>query len=138
MSKLVNCILWANTDSSGTGEAAQIYGGTPDVNHCLVQGWTDQSIGAGNINSDPLFTSGPQGDYYLSQIAAGQAQDSPCTDAGDKSATHLEMNRLTTRTDEFGDTDIVDIGYHYSRFDSVDLDGDGRADFADFAGFAAR
>ncbi len=48
--------------------------------------------GAGNIDLDPLFVSGPDGDYYLSQIAAGQAVDSPCVDAGsDLAAGHLRV-----------------------------------------------
>jgi hypothetical protein len=116
--KLANCILWANTDGNGTGEAAQIYGGTPEVNHCCIQGWTRQLGGIGNISGDPLFASDPQGDYYLSQIVAGQAQKSPCVNSGNDLATKLGMDKLTTRTDKITDDGVVDMGYHYSQFNS--------------------
>ena len=67
-----------------------------------------------NINADPLFaTTGPAGDYYLSQTDAGQAQNSPCVDTGSDLASNLGMNLYTTRTDEVPDRSIVDMGYHY-------------------------
>ncbi len=78
--------------------------------------------GDGNIDLDPLFTPGPLGDYYLSQIAAGQDADSPCLDAGSIPASEicitLEnsdycMDERTTRTDSVFDSDLVDMGYHY-------------------------
>jgi hypothetical protein len=64
--------------------------------------------GQGNINLDPLFTTGIFGDYYLSQIASGQTQQSPCVDAGMASIT-----TGTTRTDNVPDLGITDMGYHY-------------------------
>ena len=73
---------------------------------CIGVGWQ----GTGNINSDPLFVTGPLGDYYLSQIAAGQAQNSPCVDTGDPASS---MIIGTTRTDEIQDSGVVDMGYHY-------------------------
>ncbi len=66
----------------------------------------------GNINSDPLFVSGPLHDYYLSQTAAGQAATSPCVNAGSGSAAERQMDQLTTRTDNVTDAGTVDIGYH--------------------------
>jgi hypothetical protein len=68
---------------------------------------------SGNIDEYPLFVTGPAGDYYLSQIAAGQGADSPCVDAGDGLASTYALESLTTRTDEAGDTGIVDMGYHH-------------------------
>lgn len=59
---------------------------------------------------DPYFTNGPQGNYYLSQLAAGQSQQSPCVDAGDPSSPMISG---TTRTDEVQDLGIVDMGFHY-------------------------
>jgi hypothetical protein len=64
--------------------------------------------------ADPLFVSGPLGDYYLSCRAAGQDADSPCIDAGSTSASAAGVGNLTTRTDGAFDTGVVDIGYHYS------------------------
>ena len=63
-----------------------------------------------NIYEDPLFVSGPGGDYYLSQSSSGQTPQSPCVDAGDPSSPLFEG---WTRTDEIQDDGIVDIGYHY-------------------------
>ncbi len=74
---------------------------------CVEGGWS----GIGNIAADPLFVTGPQGDYYLSQTAAGQSLQSPCADAGDPNSPLLSG---TTRTDELEDQDIVDLGYHYT------------------------
>ncbi len=43
-------------------------------------------IGLGNIHDKPLFVTGPLGDYYLSQTAAGQlVNDGNCVDSG----THI-------------------------------------------------
>lgn len=69
---------------------------------------------ANNINSDPLFASGPSGDYYLSQTASGQASNSPCLDTGDDTAVNLGLDTLTTRTDQATDGGTVDMGFHYT------------------------
>nr|MBC8525915.1 T9SS type A sorting domain-containing protein [Candidatus Cloacimonadota bacterium] len=66
-----------------------------------------------NISENPLFISGPDGNYYLSQIEAGQALQSPCVDAGDSTAYYYGLENYTTRTDLVADTGVVDIGYHY-------------------------
>ena len=54
-----NCILWAATDSGGTGELAQIWAqDTINLNHCCIQGWTghyEEVAGAGNIGNYPCF-----------------------------------------------------------------------------------
>ncbi|MHC4500892.1 MAG: right-handed parallel beta-helix repeat-containing protein, partial [Planctomycetota bacterium] len=61
---------------------------------------------------DPLLAEGPLGEFYLSQIAAGQAVDSPALDAGIGDIEDLGAY-LTTRTDHVDDVNPVDIGYHY-------------------------
>jgi hypothetical protein len=66
-----------------------------------------------NISADPQFISGSLGGYYLSQIASGQASNSPAVDAGSDTAANLGLQALTTRTDEGADTETVDMGYHY-------------------------
>jgi len=77
------------------------------------------SMGSGDISGNPLFVTGPQGDYCLSQAAAGQTQNSPCLDAGDtlEMTTPLDLDALlrtwTTRTDSIIDMDALDMGYHY-------------------------
>jgi hypothetical protein len=77
------------------------------------------SAGPGDISQDPLFAAGPHGQYCLSQIAAGQPQNSPCRDAGDTLASTSPLNldsllrSWTTRTDSFVDVGALDMGYHY-------------------------
>jgi hypothetical protein len=98
---------------------------------------------AGNIHINPLFATGPLGDFYLSQIAAGQAQDSPCVNTGGSSAASLGLDNYTTRTDEKPDVETVDMGYHYPftpeeqpcRF--CELVHEGIINFKDFAVFVS-
>jgi parallel beta-helix repeat protein len=103
-STLWNCILWDDTP----GEL-YVGSGTPAVIYCDVQaGWT----GLGNIDADPLFVRGPLHAYYLSQIAAGQATDSPCVDAGWPKGLLPPFDGITTRTDGVPDSGVIDMGYH--------------------------
>jgi len=94
-------------------ESAQIDdihgGGESIVNYTCIQGLTGALGGIGNIDDDPLFVTGPLGDYYLSHVG----QDSPCIDVGSDTAVNLGLAARTTRTDELPDTGIVDMGYHY-------------------------
>ena len=65
-----------------------------------------------NIEGDPLFARGRLGNYYLSQIAAGQLADSNAVNAGSTTAVNAGMNIYSTRTDNTFDTGQVDLGYH--------------------------
>ena len=73
------------------------------------------ATGTNSLILDPLFVSGPGliGDYYLSQIAAGQGADSPAVNAGSQTAAAANLTHRVTRTDEQGDQGSVDLGYHY-------------------------
>ena len=80
----VNSILWGNSAHGVRDERAQIYGGTPDVSYCCVEGWTGELGGDGNVGSSPLFV-----DALGADGIAGTADDdlrllagSPCVDAG--------------------------------------------------------
>lgn len=64
--------------------------------------------GLTDISQDPLFSAGTRGHFYLSQLAAGQSQNSPCLDAADP-AWSVDG---TTRTDHVLDTAAPDIGFH--------------------------
>ena len=91
--------------------------------------------GENDISADPLFVSGPLGDYYLSQISAGQLIDSPALNAGNDTAEELGLDTRTTRIDSITDTGTVDIGYHYptdSDSDGVPDDGDDSGKFVDY------
>jgi parallel beta-helix repeat protein len=112
----INCIMWG--DSADTGPEIHVVDTLSVVTITysdIAGGWE----GEGNIDADPLFVTGPLGDYYLSQIAAGQEEDSPCVDAGDPSSSVPEG---TTRTDEVEDTWPVDMGYHYPLGEPIEKD----------------
>jgi len=115
----VNTILWAeNTAPDGPsfwlgGESvltihySDVEGGQTSTS---VQPDCNLSWGDGMIETDPLFTNGPAGVYYLSQVASGQGTDSPCMNGGDPESC---MIIGTTRTDLNRDDEPVDMGYHY-------------------------
>ncbi len=85
-----NCV-WGNPDGN--------YGNLPDPTGT-----------GGNISEDPLLT----GDGFLAHIAAGQAADSPCIDAGAGSAQAFALEETWTRTDSVPDSLTVDLGFHHS------------------------
>jgi hypothetical protein len=99
-------------------------------------------MGVGNLDSGPAldqpprFVSGPQGDFYLEQVAAGGANDSIAVDAGTLPAAGSVVDGRTTRTDGVADAGTVDLGYHYTDAaiavedcsNGVDDDGDGTVD----------
>ena len=89
-----DCIIWANgMDDLGYCSAT----------YCCIQ---ENNEGEGNIHDDPMFVSGPFGEYYLHP-------DSPCIDAGSQSAVGSGLSDRTTRADGTPDTGTVDMGYHY-------------------------
>ncbi len=95
---VTNCIFWDN-------DPDPIYGWYGSVTYCSYD--------------DPIFVTGPLGDYYLSQVAAGQPIDSPCVDGGNPFGS---MIAGTTRTDCHSDVGLVDLGYHYTLLDTVSAD----------------
>lgn len=95
---LKNCIVWGNT-----GPSSQVHGYASYS--CIHNG----HAGIGNISGYPNFIDGQYGPYYLKQ-APCQSQTSPCVDAGDPNTSVILG---TTRTDEFPDMGIVDMGFHY-------------------------
>lgn len=108
---LINNIIWDNTAEEYPGLYLRQSSNPSlaEISYCNIQ--DSLFHGAGNISDDPDFVSGPWGEYYLSQLAAGQTMQSPCTDAGHPFSSMIEG---TTRTDEIQDVGIVDMGFHYS------------------------
>ncbi|MBL7191852.1 hypothetical protein ISS30_09150 [bacterium] len=100
---IVNSIVWNNLSPMINDKAS--------VNYSCIEGGFP---GMGNISLDPIFTSQLLGDYFLSQISAGQSQQSPCVDEGCPDSSIIIG---TTRTDGFQDEEIVDMGYHYPLFE---------------------
>lgn len=101
----VNCIVTQNDE-------------TEVVQNMESNAWFDHSF----IDMDPLFVTGPLGDYYLSHTQTGQPANSPCLDAGSSESSAICfqsaygttcLDQLTTRTDDVTDSGQVDIGYHY-------------------------
>lgn len=136
---LTNVILWRNEDNGGWGELAQLRGGTPVVNHSCIEGWTGSLGGAGNQGTDPRFTSGPKGCYYLSQLGSGSSVQSHCVDAGSDLASAVTLDSMTTRSDSFADSGLVDVGFHYAIVNAICGPGNyacrERIDLRDFAHF---
>ncbi|MBN2055325.1 right-handed parallel beta-helix repeat-containing protein, partial [bacterium] len=126
----INTIVWGNTgstvnevgldqNSTFSFSYSDVAGGQAGV---YVEPGSLLNWMAGNIDLDPLFASGPDGAYYLSQISAGQAATSPCVDNGEDAAvltcftTELGtecMDTYTTHTGSVADLGTVDMGYHY-------------------------
>ena len=125
---IVNSIVW----DKGSAIDERFAGDSYVLRYCDLK--HDGSLGPGCIDANPHFVSGLRGNYYLSQVAAGQAQDSPCLDAGDPGTSSPGG---TTRNDDRPDVGPPDMGYHYSRFASIcDLDGSGRIDGIDLSIFS--
>jgi len=119
---IVNSIIWGNTASEGNQiHVGNRFGGVSRLNirysdvqsrqndvrvdpGCTLNWWE------GMIGDDPLFTTGPQGDYYLSHVQTGHAFSSPCINAGDPATSAIEG---TTRVDGIHDVGLIDMGYHY-------------------------
>jgi len=127
---LINCTLIDNSATRFNGVAAE-NGGTASISSSILWEYGGNTFGGSgeldiicsdvregffgeNIFSiDPLFVSGPWGDYYLSHFDAGQSEDSSCIDAGANTAERFDLDFMTTRTDGVFDTGVVDLGYHY-------------------------
>ncbi len=114
---MTNCIVWEN-EALFDGDEGYLagYGASPTLSisyndlglYWYLGYYTYIDNGPGNITADPLFASGPDGDWFLGQTAAGQPAQSPCVDSGDPEVTPFG----TTRTDLEPDTGALDIGYH--------------------------
>jgi len=115
---VANSILWGNTDSSGSGESAQLSGAQVTVNSSCIQGLTGGLGGAGNIGADPLFVDADGADDTVGTVDdnARLGPGSPCADAGSLFLVPA-------------DTADLDLDGNVSEPVSLDLDRTGR--FAD-------
>ncbi len=117
---IANCILWGNTDSTGTTESGQIHDSTgieasqSTVNYSCIQGlslFNDPT----NIGLDPLFVdpafSEQGGDPHLST-------GSPCIDAGNNDAD-LDANTAGIQT-----LPLLDLDGNPRRADDPAVDPD--------------
>jgi len=92
-STIVDCIIWGNEGSLEGCKATYC---------CLM----DEDKGEGNIHNDPMFVTGPLGEFYLSP-------ECPCLNAGSRPADEAELSGCTTQADGMADSGVVDMGFHY-------------------------
>lgn len=130
--EITDCILWDNEAPQGpemwiggiegassvTIRYSDVKGGMGSVH--VVPG-SNLDWGLGMLDTDPLFIPGPVGKYYLSHVAAGQAEDSPCIDSGSDKAQASGLDACWTRTDEIPDSGMVDLGFHHGPFPTPSL-----------------
>ncbi|MEM7167826.1 MAG: hypothetical protein AAF581_20410 [Planctomycetota bacterium] len=123
--QLENCIVRDNVSALNP----QLFG-----NLSLLYSNVTGTVGGTNFDTDPLFVTGPDGDFYLSHLSAGQGANSPNIDAGNP-LSPLILD-TTTRTDQIVDTGIIDVGFHYQALPSFafqrgDCNFDGSTNLAD-------
>ncbi len=101
---LANSILWGNTDSTGSGETAQLTlnGATASVNFSIIQGLTGGLGGQGNLDLDPLFVDADGADDVpgTEDDDLRLADGSPAIDAGSNPGVPADVGDL----DEDGNT----------------------------------
>ncbi len=112
--EIIDCVFWGNDADVGT----QLGGwgnGSIDISYCVVQFGPDLEGGWGGnpiieepaqFNRDGRNPEWGFNGYYLDE-------DSPCIDAGSRTAAEAHMDTMTTRADRDTDEDEVDIGFHY-------------------------
>ncbi len=127
---IMNTIFWGNIAPTGSegyvGFADSLAISYSDVDGgqtaVYVESGGTLTWGGGMIDEDPLFCTGPYGDYpdyYLSQDPCQPGVDNPCVDEGHPFSPMIEE---TTRTDGHPDSGTVDMGYHYPLLDTVTAD----------------
>ncbi|MEW5802818.1 MAG: right-handed parallel beta-helix repeat-containing protein [bacterium] len=83
--KVINCILWGDTDNFGPHEVMVIENGSATVTCSDVQQDSGTYPGTGNINTDPLFVQPVQQAYEQGTYKMGTyylMPGSPCIDQG--------------------------------------------------------
>ena len=108
---ILNATFW-NTDVPN--DEIVVNGGNITINYSDIRGGWD-GPGTNNFNRDPVFTTGPYGQYHLDG-------SSPCLNAGSEFAATICMpfpdgqiclNVMSTEFTLQPDLGIVDLGYHY-------------------------
>jgi len=122
--------IFQNSAAFDGGGISLRYSSRADLENCLMventAGWLGGGLsvdpGVGNIYGDPLFVTGPDGNFYLSQVDAGELEDSVCINQGSGPASAICyltpagticLDEMTTRSDQITDSGTVDMGFHY-------------------------
>jgi len=94
--EVLNCILWNNSDSGGSGESAQIrdVNDTVSVDYTCVQGLSGGLGGTGNIGDDPWFVDADGADDVVGteDDDVHLLEDSPCIDAGHPAVEYQDVD----------------------------------------------
>ncbi len=133
-----NTIFWDNSAGTAGPSIFMVATGSGQVSNSVLAigglgGPTSPLLTTGVIDLDPLFVTGLLGgEFYLSQIVAGQTVQSPCVDSGDPGVVPTG----TTRSDGAPDTGPSDMGYHYPPYADFwfvrgDANSDGGFDISD-------
>ena len=132
-----NSIVWGNTDSGLSVEAAQIFlaaGGGVEPNHNCIQGLSGALGGSGNIGDDPLFADldGPDRIPGNEDDDLNLTDGTPCANFG---IGNLPVDLGTV--DVAGNARVqacgIDAGAFESPFFMADCNGNGEADACDIA-----
>jgi hypothetical protein len=118
-----NCIIGRSGGIWAMGLWGDQFSAGDDLYNCVatyscIENGDD---GDGNIDDNPLWASGGLGDFYLSQMQAGQPQTSPCVNAGEQYIlgilqTTYNLGLITTSILNQFDIGYADMGYHYPFF----------------------
>ena len=94
--EVLNCILWNSSDSSGSGETAQIHNvdGTVSVDYTCVQGLSGGLGGIGNIGDDPWFVDADGADDVVGteDDDVHLLEGSPCIDTGHPAVQYQDID----------------------------------------------
>ncbi|MCD4655647.1 right-handed parallel beta-helix repeat-containing protein [bacterium] len=146
---VLNSILWQNESPVGSEITVEDhnYPSVLTISYSDVDGgeegiFVDQYCtliwGNGMLDEDPLFVTDVGGEYYLSQTASGQTEDSPCVDSGSCLSENvcietienlLCLDEMWTRTDQISDSGQIDLGAHYPISTSNPCNHRGDVDF---------
>ena len=132
-----NSIIWGNTDSGLSVEAAQIFlsaGGSVAVNHSDVQGLSGALGGTGNIGDDPLFADldGPDGIPGNEDDDLSLIDGTPCANRG-RDNLAVDLGPVDVAGAERVQACQIDMGAFESPFFIADCNENGEADACDIA-----
>ena len=103
--RLINCVLWGNSDVGGRDESAQIYNlshaQTYEINHSCIQGWSGKLGGSGNFGNNPLFVD-PNGPDKIAGTEDDNLRLSPnsyCINRGDNTVLPIDTYDLDRNGD---------------------------------------
>ena len=145
MPTFVNCVLWGNTDASGTEEDAQLLCNTVNVDHSCIQGLTGDLGGTGNTGANPSFVDADGPDDLVGTLDDNLRLNpgSSCIDVGENSTVPGDVDEDLDGNPRFVDDPIipdgggtvVDIGAYEFQGTTcfADLNGDNSIDLADLS-----